>query len=190
MPTATPTGETTPALNGPVVVGVYVGQPVEVLLEAARLATGLGEELVCVHVTSDVLATAWDRPEYFDSLADVEDEEASASLEPALESAINAVLQTLVPSPTWSLRVLAGGVSTELAAVASELAARAIVVGGPRRGIDQVLIHIANGTVAAQLLHARTHPVLVVPSSGRHTEQLAAHAGSEQTRLPSGATDE
>jgi len=154
--------------SGPVIVGVHLGQPVDVLLHSARLAVELGRELVCAYVAADVVATAWDRPEHFLVTADFDDGSSEEDLASDLIDAIRAALDVIHPRPQWRVRVLSGDVANELAELAHETEARLIVVGGRRRGFDRMLDHFTSGSVSTRLAHDQLRPLLVIPDPGHH----------------------
>ncbi len=153
---------------GPVIVGVHLGQPIDVLLHAARLAVELGRDLVCAYVAAEVVSTGWDRPEHFEVELDFEDGSSEDDLAPELITAIRAAVTELPVSPQWTIRVLSGDVADELAELAHETEARLIVVGGRRRGFDRVLDHFTSGSVSSRLAHDQLRPLLVVPDPGHH----------------------
>ncbi|WP_426624011.1 universal stress protein [Leifsonia sp. McL0607] len=153
---------------GPVIVGVHIGQPIDVLLHSARLAVELGRELVCAYVAADVVSTGWDRPEHFEVTADFEDGSSEDDLAPDLIAAIRSALDAIETHPQWRIRVLTGDVADELAELAHETEARLIVVGGRRRGFDRVLDHFTSGSVSARLAHDQLRPLLVIPDPGHH----------------------
>jgi len=153
---------------GPVIVGVHLGQPIDVLLHAARLAVELGRDLVCAYVAAEVVSTGWDRPEHFEVTVDFEDGSSEDDLAPELIAAIRAALDGIPTSPQWSIRVLSGDVADELSELAHETEARLVVVGGRRRGFDRVLDHFTSGSVSSRLAHDQLRPLLVVPDPGHH----------------------
>ncbi len=153
---------------GPVLVGVHLGQPVDVLLHSARLAVELGRELVCAFVAADVVSTGWDRPEHFEVTADFDDGSSEDDFAPDLIAAISSALDAIETRPQWRVRVVSGDVAAELAELAHEIEARLIVVGGRRRGIDRVLDHFTSGSVSSRLAHDQLRPLLVVPDPGHH----------------------
>jgi nucleotide-binding universal stress UspA family protein len=151
-----------------VIVGVHLGQPIDVLLHSARLAVELGRELVCAYVAADVVSTGWDRPEHFEVTADFDDGSSEDDLASELMEAIRAALDAIAPRPQWRVRVLSGDVADELAELANATEARLIVVGGRRRGFDRVFDHFTSGSVSARLAHDQLRPLLVVPDPGHH----------------------
>ncbi|MCI0155431.1 universal stress protein [Leifsonia shinshuensis] len=175
---------------GPVIVGVHLGQPIDVLLHAARLAVELDRDLVCAYVAADVVSTGWDRPEHFEVTVDFEDGSSEEDLAPELIAAIRAALDAIQAAPTWSIRVLSGDVADELAELAHETEARLLVVGGRRRGFDRVLDHITSGSVSSRLAHDQLRPLLVVPDPGHHRGldrgllELPAAVAAQKEALP------
>lgn len=154
--------------GGPVIVGVHLGQPIDVLLHSARLAVELGRDLVCAYVAAEIVATGWDRPEHFEVSADFEDGSSEDDLASELIAAIRSALAALETHPQWRIRVLTGDVADELAGLADATEARVIVVGGRRRGMDRVLDHFTSGSVSSRLAHDQLRPLLVVPDPGHH----------------------
>ena len=165
---ATPTTHPPLPDSGPVIVGVHLGQPIDVLLHSARLAVELGRELVCAYVAADVVATGWDRPEHFEVTADFDDGSSEEDLASDLIDAIRAALDAIQPRPQWRVRVLSGDVADELAELAHATEARLIVVGGRRRGFDRMLEHFTSGSVSTRLAHDQLRPLLVIPDPGHH----------------------
>lgn len=154
--------------GGPVIAGVHLGQPIDVLLHSARLAAELGRELICAYVAGDVVSTGWDRPEHFEVTADFEDGTSEDDLAPELAAAIRGALDAIEARPEWTIRVLTGDVADELAELAHETEARIIVVGGRRRGIDHMLDHLSRGSVSSRLAHDQLRPLVVIPDPGHH----------------------
>jgi nucleotide-binding universal stress UspA family protein len=74
----------------------------------------------------------------------------------------------------WSFRYLAGEPSRALAHLARVLDARVIVVGTREHGLRPRLEGFFTGSVAVQLAHRQTVPVLVVPTT----------AGAREGRVP------
>lgn len=73
----------------------------------------------------------------------------------------------------WSLRALAGDPAHELARLAHELDALAIVVGTRKRGLRTTAHEFFNGSVAVHLAHRQHHPVIVIPMDPvAHGERL------------------
>lgn len=156
--------------SGPVVVGVYPGQPVAVVQEGAALAALIDRPLLCAYVTPDSYLTEWERADLrreaslHPSGVTPEDERLAIDLAAAITSSLAA-------SPTsaadlhggWVLRMLAGDPSKALARVAAEVDAALIVVGTHQAGFGHAVEEWLSGSVAVQLTRAQQRSVLVVP---------------------------
>lgn len=152
--------------TGPVVAGVYPGQPVAVVQAAAELAAALDRPLLCAYITPDSYLTEWER-------ADLRRE---ASLHPSgiapederLAIDLAAAVTTALPDTRrlhggWSLRILAGDPSKALGRVADEVDAALLVVGTHQAGFGHAVEEWLSGSVAVQLTRAQERSVVVVP---------------------------
>ena len=172
---------------GPVVAGVYPGQPVAVVQEAAALAAFLDRPLVCGYVTPDSYLTEWERadlrreaplhpaavapadsrlaiyvaaayPGAGSGAATAPDDDADEVAAAALSGAGTRELHG-----GWVLRMLAGDPAKALARVADDVDAALIVVGTHQAGFGHAVEEWLSGSVAVQLTRAQTRSVLVVP---------------------------
>lgn len=145
------------------VVGVVPGQSDAVLIEAMRFAAMLSAELVLASVDPTSYTTAHNADGTVSAFpidpdsADLVTEE----FDPRLAEHVTAILE---PSGlSWSLRALAGDPAHELARLAHEIDALAIVVGTRKRGLRTTAHEFFNGSVAVHLAHRQHHPVIIVP---------------------------
>ncbi|WP_431277141.1 universal stress protein [Leifsonia poae] len=155
--------------SGPVVVGVYPGQAVAVVVEAAMLAAEIDRPLLCGYVTLDSYLTEWEKGDRRQaSLHPVEVDRAEESV--ALELA-GAITTALKDRPTleqgWSLRILNGDPSQALTRLAEEVDARLVVVGTHGAGFGRALESWLAGSVATHLSRSVHRPVVVVPVEHR-----------------------
>jgi nucleotide-binding universal stress UspA family protein len=152
--------------SGPVLVGVYPGQPAAVVIEAATLARELDRALLCAYVGIDSYLTEWESGDrrIHESLhpADLDgaDDRVALELAGAITTALGAA-GTL--DHGWSLRILAGDPSQALARAADEVDARLVVVGTHGTGPGHAIEAWLSGAVAVHLSRSLTRPVVVVP---------------------------
>jgi nucleotide-binding universal stress UspA family protein len=145
------------------VVGVMPGQSDTVLTEAMMFATMLGARLVLASVDPTRYTTAHN-PDGTVSAFPIDPDSAdlvTEEFDPQLAEHVAAILE---PSGlAWNLRALAGDPAHELARLAHEVDALAIVVGTRKRGLRTTAHEFFNGSVAVHLAHRQHHPVIVVP---------------------------
>ncbi|MFJ8893711.1 universal stress protein [Leifsonia sp. NPDC102414] len=166
---------------GPVVVGVYPGQPVAVVQEAAALAALLDRPMVCAYVTPDSYLTEWERADlrreaslHPEAVAP-EDERLAVDLAAAITAALadassgaSSVSDAVAGGARalrggWVLRMLAGDPAKALARLADEQDAAIVVVGTHQAGFGHAVEEWLSGSVAVQLTRAQLRSVLVVP---------------------------
>jgi len=162
---------------GPVVVGVYPGQPVAVDQEAAALAALLDRPMVCAYVTPDSDLTEWERADlrreaslHPEAVAP-EDERLAVDLAAAITAALadaSSVSDAVAGGARalrggWVLRMLAGDPAKALARLADEQDAAIVVVGTHQAGFGHAVEEWLSGSVAVQLTRAQLRSVLVVP---------------------------
>ncbi|MHA7986167.1 universal stress protein [Rathayibacter sp. CAU 1779] len=145
------------------VVGVAPAQADQVVREAVRFARMLGAALVLASVDPTRYTT--DRSPDGTVTAFSVDPDASEvvteQFDPELHERLRSMLDpTDVP---WSLRALAGDPAQELALLADELDAIAIVVGTRKPGLRTTAHEFFSGSVAVHLAHRQHRPVIVVP---------------------------
>jgi nucleotide-binding universal stress UspA family protein len=148
-----------------VVVGVFPGQPDQVVREAARFAAHFDAELVCAHVDEGRYAiseladgTVTSLP--FDpDLPDLQQEPFDREV---LQEITEVLAGTGIP---WSVRALAGNPADALAHLSATLPATMTVVGSRRPGLRGGLHEFVAGSVAAHLVHRQSLPVVVIPLS-------------------------
>jgi nucleotide-binding universal stress UspA family protein len=161
--------ETTPPSHGgdpggratALVVGVAPGFPDVVVTEAARFARDLGARLVCAYaepsrypvevLPSGIVTSMPIDPE----VPDVREE--------IFDSELGDRIRALAHGVDVELRALAGDPPTQLAQLADEVDARAIVVGTRRPGFRSGIEEFFAGSVAVGLAHHQRRPVIVVP---------------------------
>lgn len=155
------------------VVGVVREQPDDVVRQAIRFAGMLGASLVLA--TVDPTQYTVGRNEDGTVRAFSIDPDAAEVTTEQFEPAFAAHLRTLLESSgvPWSLRALAGDPAHELARLAQELDAIAIVVGTRKPGLRTTAHEFFNGSVAVHLAHRQHHPVIVIPIEPvAHDERL------------------
>ncbi|NNC11165.1 universal stress protein [Planctomonas sp. JC2975] len=145
------------------VVGVAPSQAAEVIHEAARFASMLGASLVLAAVDPTRYTTGRNQDGTVTAFS--VDPDASdvitEHVDPELEERLRSMLApTRVP---WSLRAMAGDPAQELALLADELDAIAIVVGTRKPGLRTTAHEFFSGSVAVHLAHRQRRPVIVVP---------------------------
>lgn len=168
--------------SGPVIVGVYPGQPAAVVQEAAALAAMLGRPMICGYVTPDSYLTEWERADLRREASlhpeevRPDDERLAIDLAAAITSSLTASRAGSAPSEVsaspasggaltggWVLRILAGDPAKALARVADEVDAALIVVGTHQAGFGHAVEEWLSGSVAVQLTRLQRRSVLVVP---------------------------
>ncbi|GAA1444167.1 universal stress protein [Leifsonia poae] len=158
--------------------GVYPGQSVAVVLEAATLAKELHRPLLCAYVAIDTYLADWESGDRrnAESLYPGDLGPADDRIALDLAASIAQTLNRMEPlEHGWSLRVLAGDPGHVLKIAADEVAARLIVVGTHGSGAAHVVEAWLSGSVAAHLSRATTRPVVVVPVA--HEERGAEKLG-------------
>lgn len=146
-----------------IVVGVAPDCPDVVVTEAARFARDLSARLVFAYAEPsrypvDVLPSGIVTSMPLDpEVPDLRDE----TFDPDLAARI----RSLTPGLEIDLRALAGDPPTQLALVADEVDARAIVVGTRRPGFRSGVEEFFAGSIAVGLAHHQRRPVIVVPVS-------------------------
>jgi nucleotide-binding universal stress UspA family protein len=160
--------------SGPVVVGVVPHQPAEVLREGLALASGLRAEVVLAFADRSRYVVEQHPDGSVRSLPiDPDpDDPPGATDGAAILDPVRAELHAA--GVRWSFRYLAGEPSRALAGLAAVLDARVIVVGTREHGLRPRLEGFFTGSVAVQLAHRQTVPVLVIPTD----------VGAREGRLP------
>lgn len=148
----------------PIIVGVSPGQAPHILLQAARFAAQFRAELVCAHVDADRLETHEDAdgteestpidPDFVEDFEHPHDDWLDTELDKQLGGSDIA----------WRSVVLAGDVSTALARLAERIDAAMIVVGTHENAFTGTLQELFNHSVATNLTHRQTRPVVVIPT--------------------------
>lgn len=144
-----------------ILVGVNHGQSEVVLEHACRFASALGAALVCAHVDVGryVVEERPDGTVVSRPLDPDLPELSDADFDPVLAEHIRAS----VGEVEVSFRELAGDRAYALARLAEICGVDAIVVGSRRRGVRSGLKEFFGGSIAAQLAHRQSRPVIVVP---------------------------
>jgi len=154
-----------PADAGPLrlVLGVTPDQPDAVVEEAAAIAQRIGAELVLAVVDPATYVVDQDiegRVVAWPLDPDAA-EEVTERFDPELQRHLEAILR-----PTgirYDFRALAGDPAQQLARLADELEAQAIVVGVRKRGLRAAAHEFLNGSVGVHLAHRQHRPVIVIP---------------------------
>lgn len=145
------------------IVGVVREQPDDVVRQAIRFAELLGASLVLATVDPTRYTTGRNPDGSVSAFAIDPDSDEPITEEFDSEFAEH-LRHLLEPTDvTWSLRALAGDPAHELARLAHELDALAIVVGTRKRGLRTTAHEFFNGSVAVHLAHRQHHPVIVIP---------------------------
>ncbi|MBA8792913.1 nucleotide-binding universal stress UspA family protein [Friedmanniella endophytica] len=150
-----------------VLVGVTPDPSEAVLHAAARLATDLGAGLVCgcadvSEYVADLDPDGTPRVEPLDPDL-VEDEERSSRLAADLRHRVRTVLHQF--SGDLRVQLLAGDPASALNRLAHDVDADYLVVGARHGGLRAAMSEFFGGSIAVQLVHRQTRPVLVVPDS-------------------------
>lgn len=146
-----------------VLVGVVPGQPVSVVVTAARFAQYFHAELVCASIDAGRVSVGERADGTVISVSvdpDLADERAEVFASKLRAEITAALKESNVP---WSVRALAGAPAQELSRLADELDAAMIVVGTREAGIVSSVRQFFNGSIAAHLSHRQHRPVVVVP---------------------------
>jgi nucleotide-binding universal stress UspA family protein len=149
------------------VVGVVAGkdrQTDHVVEQAASFAHKLDAQLVIATVDAmhyEVRRRADGSVVAADIDPDLALEELTEKFDPQLADHLAAVAETSEVS--CSFRALAGEPARELARLADELDAVAIVVGTRKQGLRASAHDFFNGSVAVHLAYRQRRPVIVVP---------------------------
>lgn len=152
---SSPSSRSQPPSPPVIIVGVDTDQPVRVLETAADLAVDTGARLLCLRVdTSGVAVGGGVTPLDPDSDGDTN---SSDPLPDRLASVLDP------RGVGWTYRVLAGGAAQQLDRAAREVDARFIVVGTREHGAGAMLREVVTGSVAAELAHHQSRPLVVVP---------------------------
>lgn len=149
------------------VVGVAPGkgkQPDHVVRQAAEVASKLGAQLVIA--TVDPIRYEVRRNQDGSVVAsdidpDLADEEITEKFDQNLAQHLADVVEPA--HVRYSFRALAGEPARELARLADELDAFAIVVGTRKPGLRASAHDFFSGSVAVHLAHRQKRPVIVVP---------------------------
>lgn len=146
-----------------VVVGVTHGQADVVVHEAARLAAGLGADLVCVSVDLGRFVIEELADGTIASIPIDPDLESSEEFDPDLARHLRGlVADSQVPV---SFRQVCGDPVLAISRLAAELNAEMIVVGSRGRSLRSTIKELFGGSIAAHLVHRQSRPVLVVPTA-------------------------
>lgn len=145
------------------VVGVMPQQPDRVLNEAIRFATILHARLVLASVDTTRYTTRRNDDGTVSAFP-IDPDSADIIIEEFDPQLARHVQTLLEPSGIqWSLEALAGDPAHELARLAHQLNALAIIVGTRKRGLRTTAHEFFNGSVAVHLAHRQHHPVIVIP---------------------------
>lgn len=155
------------------VVGVMPRQSERVVREAMRFAGMLDASLVLASVDTTRYTTAHN-PDGSVAAFSIDPDAAEVVTEefdPELADRVRALVE---PSGIpFTVRALAGDPAHELARLAHDLDAVAIVVGTRKPGLRTTAHEFFNGSVAVHLAHRQHHPVIVIPLDPvAHDERL------------------
>lgn len=164
-----PSGESKSVL----VVGVKKGQPDGVVRGALKFAHRLDAQLVLATVDNTRYTVRHD-PVGIVAAFSIDGDDPDVVEEVVDPQLADHVRTLLEPSGIeWRLRALAGDPAHELATLADELDAVAIVVGTRERGLRSGALEFFNGSVAVHLAHRQHHPIIVIPlDPAAHDEAL------------------
>lgn len=155
------------------VVGVVREQPDDVVREAIRFAEMLGASLEVATVDPTRYTTGHNADGGVEAFPIDPDsaEEITEEFNPDFAAHLGTIIgPSGVP---WALHALAGDPAHELARLAHEVNAVAIVVGTRKRGLRTTAHEFFNGSVAVHLAHRQHHPVIIIPLDPvAHGEQL------------------
>lgn len=162
------------ARTGCILVGVFPGQPENVVREAARLAARLNAPLVCAHADDSGYMVQAMMDGSVSSLSF--DPDLPELEEPRFDPALADHLAGLLDGSgiRWSTEEVSGEPALALGRLAESLGADFIVVGTRRPGVRGGLQEFFTGSMAANLAHRQHRPVVVVP----------VHPVSPDTPLP------
>lgn len=146
-----------------ILVGVFPGQPDNVVRQAARLAARLGTDLVCAHADDNgyMVQAMMDGTVSSLSFDPALPEMGTPEFDPELADHLAGLLSG--SGIRWSTREVSGEPALALGQLAEELGAYLIVVGTRRPGVRGGLQEFFTGSMAANLSHRQQRPVLVVP---------------------------
>lgn len=157
----------------PLVLGIEPGLPERVLDEALSFAADLGCGVMCVFVDESRIPIAATGPDGMHVAAPVSpdvpfhDEPLGESIPLSLQERIGSA--AALRGVPIGYRALAGDPATALARAATELDARAIVIGTRKPGLRSAIRLLIAGPVSARLTRHQQIPVIVVPV---HEEEL------------------
>lgn len=134
-------------------VGVYPGQADGVVLQAAVFAARFDAELVCAWVDPG----RHPRADHADAPAATD----GAGIDPYLTAHLTRILGG--HDIQWSTRQLSGDPARALGQLAETLRAAMIVVGTRDGTVRGTLQEFFAGSIAMNLAHRQTRPVVVVP---------------------------
>lgn len=145
------------------VVGVKKGQPDGVVRGALKFAQRLDAQLVLATVDNTRYTVRHDPVGIVAACSiDADDPEVIEEVvDPQLAEHVRVMLEQW--GVEWRLRALAGDPAHELATLADELDAVAIVVGTRDRGLRSGALEFLNGSVAVHLAHRQHRPVIIIP---------------------------
>lgn len=164
------------------VVGVKKGQPDGVVRGALKFAQRLDAQLVLATVDNTRYTVRHD-PVGIVAAFSIDADDPGVVEEVVDPKLADHVRELLEPSGVqWRLRALAGDPAHELAVLADELDAVAIVVGTRERGLRSGALEFFNGSVAVHLAHRQHHPIIVIPLDPAARDETLPWEGSAQRR--------
>ncbi|WP_035781334.1 universal stress protein [Arthrobacter sp. H14] len=153
--------------TGPIIAGVFPGQPV-VVRRAAELAASLGVKLVCAYVDiSSYSASDSNEPaelRLIDPDGVYDDDEVTDGMKQNLSRTL------AIYGIEWSFQIVSGEPARALGRLGEHIDASMIVVGTREHGFTHRLEELVVGSVAVHLTHHQHRPVLVVPLNPQPSE--------------------
>lgn len=146
------------------VVAVVAKTAPVVLRAAVDLAKDLGVGVVAVNVDTSRVVVARHPDGTVDS-APVDPDSYGDPDDPDREELRRLVASASVPGTAVTLVETVGNPAAEIARLAERLDARMIVVGTREPGLAHHVVEFFTGSVAVQLAHRQSRPLLVVPMS-------------------------
>jgi nucleotide-binding universal stress UspA family protein len=148
-----------------IVVGVTPKQPPEVIRQGARFARQFEAVLVCANVDAAAFVVAEHPDGSVDSRPIDPDQPDwdTAVFHGGLADRIGALAQA--EGVHVEFRELAGDIAHALGRLAEILQAEMIIVGSRRGGFRSSMHEFFGGSVAAQLAHHQSRPLVIIPLS-------------------------
>ena len=146
-------------------VGVTPRQPLVVIRQAARIARQFEADLVCANVDAGAYVVT-ELPDGSVESRPIDPDQPdwdTAVFDGGLADRIRAVADT--EGVDVEFRELAGDIAHALGRLAEILKAEMIIVGSRRGGFRSSMHEAFGGSVAAQLAHRQSRPLVIIPLS-------------------------